>query len=72
MNREDWDEFPEVDEGDHIEGICADCGEACTSITIDDGIGPYEFWGSKGTHHEYVEASPCCLAEVLEIETEEA
>lgn len=21
---------------------------------VDDGIGPYEFWGAKGTHHAWV------------------
>ena len=59
------------DDGDHIDGICADCGKPCTSITIDDGIGSYEYWGAKGTHHDYVEASPCCQAEVVDAEEEE-
>ena len=65
MNREDWDEYPE-DEGEHIDGVCEACGEKCTSVTQDDGIGPFEYWGSKGVHHEYVEVSPCCQAEVID------
>lgn len=60
------DERPDPHEDDHITGFCADCHEHCTSVTQDDGIGSYEYWGSKGVHHEYVEVSPCCAAEVLE------
>ena len=49
---------------DHISGFCSHCGEECTSITRDEGVGAYEYWGSKGVHHDYVEVSPCCDAEV--------
>ena len=45
------------------EGICLECGEICTVKTIDEGIGPYEFWGAKGTHHNYVKVSSCCEVE---------
>ncbi len=48
----------------HIDGTCAECGAICTSITIDIGIGAYEFWGYRGTHIQYEEVSPCCEAEV--------
>lgn len=47
-------------------GICNDCGMECEPVRKDHGIGPYEFWGSRGTHHEYVYVSPCCGVEVVE------
>jgi len=47
-------------------GICSECGNACTATVIDDGIGPYEFWGERGVHHDYHQVSPCCEAEVVE------
>jgi hypothetical protein len=33
---------------------------------VDNGIGPYEFWGSKGVHHDYCMESDCCEAAVLD------
>ena len=50
----------------HVTGICDECGLECESTTQDNGIGPYEFWGERGTHHDYAEVSPCCGAEVVE------
>lgn len=47
-------------------GICNNCGMACEAEIQDQGIGPYEFWGSRGVHHDWVEASPCCSASVVE------
>ena len=47
-------------------GICESCGEECTAICVDDGIGPYEFWGERGVQHDYRWASPCCEAEIVE------
>jgi len=47
-------------------GICDECGIECDSVTVDEGIGPYEYWGSCGVHHNYVDRSPCCHAEVVE------
>lgn len=54
------------DQEDMAEGICADCGHACRATVIDNGIGAYEFWGARGVHHDYQQASPCCEAEVVE------
>lgn len=48
------------------EGICDCCGEACCPVLVDCGIGSYEFWGAKGTHHDWQALSPCCEAEVVE------
>lgn len=61
MNREEIIVFDE----DMPSGICDSCGEECTATVVDEGIGPYEFWGSKGTHHDYHVCSPCCNAEVV-------
>jgi hypothetical protein len=47
-------------------GICDDCGDACTARPVDMGIGSYEFWGSRGVHHDWQILSPCCSAEVVE------
>ena len=41
-------------------GICASCGRECEEETSDEGIGPYEFWGSRGVHHDYQQVSSCC------------
>jgi len=54
------------DPDDMPSGICDSCGEPCTATVVDNGIGPYEFWGSRGVHHEYATVSPCCEAEVVE------
>lgn len=29
-------------------------------ITIDEGIGSYEYWGATGVHEVLVDVSPCC------------
>jgi hypothetical protein len=57
-----------MDDEGHIEGWCEDCKKPCVSVTEDQGIGSYEFWGARGMHHDYVEVSPCCQAEVIEHE----
>lgn len=51
-------------------GWCSECGKACTIIGIDEGIGPYEFWGQKGRNIDIRPASDCCEASVLEYEPE--
>jgi hypothetical protein len=50
----------------HSSGICSDCGIQCESVTEDQGIGPYEYWGSREVDVQLVEVSPCCGAEVVE------
>ena len=52
-------------------GWCSECHEECFYKTIDQGLGPYEYWGYKGVHHDYVEASSCCEAEVLDYDPRE-
>jgi len=46
-------------------GICDECGEACQATPVDFGIGPYEFWGDRGTHRDIHMLSPCCEAAVV-------
>lgn len=46
--------------------FCDECKEHCSPKVEDDGIGPYEFWGAKGTDHDYVLRSNCCEASVLD------
>lgn len=50
----------------HEAGICSDCGIECESVTEDQGIGSYEYWGARGNDVQLVEVSPCCGAEVVE------
>jgi len=47
-------------------GICDCCGEACSAVPVDVGIGPYEYWGARGNHVDIQLLSPCCDAEVVE------
>ena len=62
----DYDDYIE-DEPELVEGICSECGEICKVITIDEGIGDYEYWGARGTHHDYVQVSDCCHATAEEL-----
>jgi hypothetical protein len=61
-----WDPYDPEDEyvPDEETGTCSHCGEHCTVIGVDDGIGPYEFWGQKGRHVDIVQVSNCCEAKV--------
>lgn len=38
-------------------GYCENCEKDVRVVMIDMGIGPYEYWGSKGNHHAWTE---CC------------
>lgn len=57
---------PHYEPEDLPHGICDECGEECTAIVTDMGIGSYEYWGAKGVHHDWAVVSPCCEAEVVE------
>lgn len=35
------------------EGFCPSCNEKRTFHLEDCGIGSYEFWGARGTHHDW-------------------
>ncbi len=47
-------------------GICESCGEFCSPVPVDCGIGPYEYWGATGIHKDIQMLSPCCEAEVVD------
>lgn len=69
----DWEPDDRYDDDrddgrNHVSGFCSACGEECTSVTIDEGIGAYEYWGAPGNDVQLVEVSPCCEAEVEEEE----
>jgi len=50
-------------------GICEDCGHFCIAVVRDFGIGPYEYWGARGNHHDYQQVSPCCEVSIVEGDT---
>lgn len=54
------------DHEDMPHGICDSCGDSCSATMQDMGIGSYEFWGSRGVHHDWQALSPCCSANVVE------
>lgn len=53
-------------------GICSKCERHSGFRREDQGIGGYEFWGSRETHHNWQWVSECCEApergEVEELE----
>lgn len=54
------------DDCDEELGVCSECGEECYGHLVDCGIGPYEFWGQRCTHHDWRWMSKCCDAPLLE------
>ena len=56
----------EHDDGCDVSGYCDECGQECYGVLRDDGIGSYEYWGSRGTHHDWVAVSNCCEAKILD------
>ena len=47
------------------DGVCKACGEECTPMTIDSGIGVYEYGSARERDVRLEEVSPCCEAEVI-------
>jgi hypothetical protein len=45
--------------------FCGCCGEPCSTKTIDEGIGSYEYWGAKGVDSRKANVSQCCEAELF-------
>jgi hypothetical protein len=56
----------EDDEPYFRDPVCSLCGLSCTGKWYDEGIGPYEFWGMKGTDRRWEFLSDCCEAEIEE------
>lgn len=52
---------------------CHACGAANPDTKqIDDGIGPYEYFGATGVHHNWVDVTECCEADLSDLEPHEA
>lgn len=45
--------------------VCSECGNECDVVTVDEGVGSFDFWGEKGIDEKLVEVSSCCEAEVI-------
>lgn len=51
------------------EYICDSCGHEVNDDEVkivNDGIGPYEFWGEIGYDYRPAAVSPCCEGELVE------
>jgi hypothetical protein len=42
---------------------CKGCGEPCRVISVDFGIGAYEYWGAPGYDSRIELVSDCCEAD---------
>jgi hypothetical protein len=42
---------------------CDACGDPCNVVTIDNGIGFYEYWGATGFDSQICDVSDCCEAD---------
>jgi hypothetical protein len=56
----------EEDEPYYCNPTCSECGEKCFGHWVDEGIGPFEFWGYKGVDNQWFFVSDCCDAEIIE------
>ena len=43
--------------------VCTACGDPCEVVTVDFGIGAYEYWGAPGFDSQPAEVSQCCEAD---------
>ena len=51
--------------------FCQECELECRGQVVDQGIGPYEFWGQKGIDVREAFVSECCEALVVDIDENE-
>jgi len=51
--------------------ICKACNRECQVITVDFGIGAYEYWGAPGYDSRPEQVSDCCEADYYNPEDEE-
>lgn len=49
-----------------LEALCGACKLPNDGGMTDFGIGGYEFWGERGTHHDWQFVSLCCEAGFVE------
>jgi hypothetical protein len=45
---------------------CEACGRECRRITVDFGIGAYEYWGAPGYDVRLADVSDCCEADCVD------
>ena len=45
---------------------CEACLKQCRMITVDFGIGAYEYWGAPGFDVQLADVSDCCEAECID------
>jgi hypothetical protein len=45
---------------------CAACGRQCRKVTVDFGIGAYEYWGAPGVDIQLADVSDCCEADFMD------
>jgi len=45
---------------------CDCCEEECGIAMIDEGIGTYEYWGSKGVDTRMIPVSDCCNETIID------
>ena len=51
--------------------ICKACNRECRVVTVDFGIGAYEYWGAPGVDIQLADVSECCEADYYSPEDEE-
>lgn len=49
-----------------LDRLCEDCGQPAEEITVDFGVGAYEYWGYRGVHRDVQRVSACCEASLVE------
>ncbi len=55
----------DIEYDERTQGVCKSCGEECTAVTEDHGIGPYEYGSIRAVDVRLVEESPCCGEDVI-------
>ena len=56
----------DIEYDERLRGICMECGEEVTAITVDYGIGVYEYGSAREVDVKLAQVSPCCEADVVD------
>lgn len=54
------DYMPDLTDAELEDNFCLSCDDYTELSVVDEGIGPYEFWGDMCTHRDYQTVSSCC------------
>lgn len=72
---DDYDRYDPSDDYDQYDPSgdvwCSCCHKPTIGVTVDYGIGEYEYWGRVEVHHDYEVVSACCEEELLDFDPEE-